>query len=38
MQTLIIRGLQPAHHMAGGFDHIMVAFPGALERGERPQH
>lgn len=36
--TLIIQGLQLAHQVAGFFDHIMVAFPGALGRGERPWH
>lgn len=38
MLTLIIQGLQLAHQVAGGFDHIMVAFPGAFGKGERPQH
>lgn len=38
MLTLIIQGFQPAHQVAVGFDHIMVAYPGALGRGERPQH
>lgn len=38
MLTLIIQGLQLAHQVEGGFDHIMVAFPEALGRGERSQH